>query len=223
MGHGLDVCLGDPAEADTLEECMEAEFVRSLVCNAGLVIWSQKPAELFSFVPRAWQGAADPRATQRLSERLFSAYVRLLGDSGLRMSWLARRTCGMTMLVWRPALVARVLEDPESRALARELGLPDDDAEALVRAVVGRLRAYYAGRAAFPHEVGLVLGFPAGDVRGFLADGGRGALSCGRWRVYGDVEAARARFDEYERQERRCKRLYAEGVPVRELLRMGVA
>ena len=55
MGHGLDVCMGDPREARTIEECLESEFVRTLVCQAGLVISGHKPAAVFGFTPRAWR------------------------------------------------------------------------------------------------------------------------------------------------------------------------
>ena len=68
-----------------------------------------------------------------------------------------------------------------------------------------------------------MLGYPVEDVRGFMADGGRGAKVVGRWRCYGDVLAARHRFEELGRAELTCKRLYAEGVCVGELLRMGAA
>ena len=89
--------------------------------------------------------------------------------------------------------------------------------------MIARLRAYYAGRIAFPHELGLVLGYPLEDVRGFIADGGRGAKVVGRWCCYGNVEAARQRFDELGQKERECRRLYAHGMPIRQLLEMGAA
>ena len=127
------------------------------------------------------------------------------------------------LLAWRPALVRNLLSSEENRAFLTEAGLPIDSDDALACALVGRLRGYYAGRADFPHEVGLILGYPVEDVRGFMADGGRGAKAVGRWRCYGDVLAAQRRFEELGRAELACKRLYTEGVCVSELLRMGAA
>ena len=68
-----------------------------------------------------------------------------------------------------------------------------------------------------------MLGYPVDDVRGFMADGGRGAKVVGRWRCYGNVENARRRFDELARRERECRLSYAQGTSVRELLEMGAA
>ncbi|MDO4849739.1 MAG: DUF3793 family protein, partial [Coriobacteriia bacterium] len=126
---------------------------------------------------------------------------------------------------WRPSQVEELLSSEENRAFLAQAGLPGTgtgtEGDALVAALISRLRSYYSGRADFPHEVGLILGYPVEDVRGFMTDGGRGAKAVGRWRCYGDVRSARARFEELGREELRCKRLYSEGVPMRELLRMG--
>lgn len=242
MGHGIDVCLADPTEAESLEECMESEFVSCLIRHAGLVIVGLRPAALFGFSPRCWRETSDARLTRRLSNQLFWTYAQLFDEYGVRLTWLARRANGQTMLAWRPSAVAEILEDEASRAFLHEQGLPVQSVEALMSAMIGRLRAYYAGQdgrdqqcgghsgcpvqssqpsqPVFPHEVGLVLGYPLEDVCGFMADGGRGAVATGRWKVYGDVDSARQRFDELERAERRLKQLYAEGTPMREFLRM---
>jgi hypothetical protein len=49
-----------------------------------------------------------------------------------------------------------------------------------------------------PHEVGLFLGYPLDDVRGFIRYRGSRCKLCGAWKVYGDVERAKIRFREYE-------------------------
>jgi hypothetical protein len=49
----------------------------------------------------------------------------------------------------------------------------------------------------FPHEVGFFLGYPPEDVIGFMENNGKGCKLCGTWKVYGDVEKARACFREY--------------------------
>lgn len=222
MGQGIDICMGDPKEAATLEESIESEFVRTLVAQAGLVIWGAKPAAVFGFTPCAWKRGGAGRK-RLLSARLFAIYERATRTYGVRLAWLAAHGEGCMLLAWRPSQVEELLCDPAARELLEEVGLPSRSARDLVSALIGRLRSYYAGRAAFPHEIGLVLGYPVEDVRGFMADGGRGAKAVGRWRCYGDVEAARARFDELGRCERVCKQLYSAGVLVRELLRMGAA
>lgn len=223
MGQGMDVCLGDPRAAATLEDCLEAEFVACLVRQAGLVVLGVKPAAVFSFTPRIRTTSFEPPRLRSLSARLVSVYARLAEPLGLSLACLERRATGLMLLAWRPSRVAALLADAEARALLAERALPADGADALMSELVCRLRAFYARRGPFPHELGLVLGYPVRDVRGFLADGGRGAVACGRWKVYGDAAQARQRFDELDRLEARCKRLYSEGASMGELLRMGAA
>ena len=223
MGQGIDGIVIDPRDASTMEECAESEFVRTLVAQAGLVIFGKKPASVFGFTPRAWR-SGDARQKRSLSARLFCAYARQTEHYGVRLAWLAeRRGGGEMLLAWRPSAVEELLADAESRAFLAEAGLPLASEPELMASFVVRLRSYYAGRTDFPHELGLVLGYPVEDVRGFMSDGGRGAKAVGRWRCYGDVDSAKKRFQELSREELRCKRLYSEGVPMRELLRMGAA
>lgn len=222
MGHGIDICLGDAREATSLEESLEADFVRCLVCQAGLVMTGEKPAAVFGFRPRAHREEAASRRGRSLAGRMLSVYMRRVAAFGMRVSWLGWRGDSLMLLVWRPARVRELLAGPASRLFLERRGLPAEEGR-LMPALAARLRACYAGRTPFPHEIGLVLGYPIEDVEGFIADGGRGAAACGRWKVYGDVRAARLRFDELGRRERQLRRLYSEGVPVRELLRMGMA
>lgn len=222
MGQGMDVCLAEPAEAGTLEEGLESEFVGCLVRQAGLVFLGAKPASVFGFMSRLAEAERSPSHARRIVGELLRTYASGLSSSGVRATGLGWRDGRLMLLVWRPDLVRAALSDEGARALLLRSGIRPDPDEAL-RSLVGRLRSYYAGRASFPHEVGLVLGYPVEDVEGFIADGGRGAVACGRWKVYGDPLAARRRFEELGRRERDARRLYAEGVPVRELLRMGSA
>ena len=60
----------------------------------------------------------------------------------------------------------------------------------------------------FPHEVGLFLGYPAEDVRGFIENRAAGCKCVGCWKVYGDVNAAKMRFASFEKCTRdNCGRL----------------
>ena len=56
------------------------------------------------------------------------------------------------------------------------------------------LCARLAQGGAFPHEIGLFLGYPIDDVVAFIANKGRNCLCCGCWKCYTDAEAARRRF-----------------------------
>jgi hypothetical protein len=48
-----------------------------------------------------------------------------------------------------------------------------------------------------PHEIGIFLGIPLQDVKGFISNKGKNHLYCGYWKVYGDVESGIRIFSEY--------------------------
>ena len=56
----------------------------------------------------------------------------------------------------------------------------------------------------FPHEIGIFLGYPLGDVIGFIDNAGKNSRCTGCWKVYcNECEAMRtfARFD-------KCRAVY---------------
>jgi hypothetical protein len=51
----------------------------------------------------------------------------------------------------------------------------------------------------FPHEIGLLLGIPIADIRGFIENGGEKFLFCGYWKVYRDPQLAEVVFQTYDK------------------------
>ncbi len=51
----------------------------------------------------------------------------------------------------------------------------------------------------FPHEIGMFLGYPVADIRGFIENEGRKYLMIGYWKVYSNLSQARMIFKEYDR------------------------
>lgn len=56
----------------------------------------------------------------------------------------------------------------------------------------------------FPHEIGLFLGYPLDDVKGFIVNKGRNSRCCGCWKVYCNECEAQKRFAQFEK----CKSIY---------------
>jgi hypothetical protein len=91
-------------------------------------------------------------------------------------------------------LLERALFRAPVREFLRGLGYPSRPSLPLFLA---HLQKQF-DRGAFPHEVGLFLGYPLDDVRGFIDNRGSAYKLCGAWKVYGDVEKARNHFLKYD-------------------------
>ncbi|HAU87984.1 MAG TPA: hypothetical protein DCW90_21655 [Lachnospiraceae bacterium] len=61
-----------------------------------------------------------------------------------------------------------------------------------------KMHTYWAIGSDFPHEVGLFLGYPVWDVKGFIEHKGQQYKLCGYWKVYDDVPGALCKFEEYD-------------------------
>ena len=89
--------------------------------------------------------------------------------------------------LYRPLMLEQDLRDPVAVDILREAGYPGCNPGACIGWLIRRLKKYDT----FPHEIGLFLGYPAVDVRGFIR---QGDCKCtGLWKVYesDEVQAQR--------------------------------
>lgn len=110
---------------------------------------------------------------------------------------------GRTLIyLYRPARLRQDLSDGTAKEILASRGYPTGDSDRCVAELLRRMQS----NAAFPHEVGLFLGYPSEDVSGFIAHGAKNAKCVGTWKVYGDEVAAQKKFALY----RKCTRVYRE-------------
>ncbi|MGM9592272.1 MAG: DUF3793 family protein [Oscillospiraceae bacterium] len=128
---------------------------------------------------------------------------RRLAPYGLRMLPLRFMEKRVLVYMYSPERLRADLERPQVRELLSGLGYDLSSAGGCI----ARLRRRMGDGGDFPHEVGLFLGYPAEDVRGFIEN--RAGCKCvGCWKVYGDVKAAKMTFESFEKCTRdNCGRL----------------
>lgn len=126
---------------------------------------------------------------------------RRLSKKGLRI--LPLRTDGRTALiyVYRPQRLEQDLSSREAVDLLKCHGYGCCNASCCI----SRLRRRLADSRDFPHEIGLFLGYPPEDVRGFIENGAQNCKCVGHWKVYGDEARARDLFAKY----RKCTAVYS--------------
>ena len=69
----------------------------------------------------------------------------------------------------------------------------------------------------FPHEIGLFLGYPADDVKGFIENKAACSKCAGCWKVYGDEQTAMSLFAKYRKCTEIYYRKWKSGVAVEQL------
>jgi len=86
--------------------------------------------------------------------------------------------------------------------LLKNYGYEDFSLEKSLLHLKKRLHGYKC----FPHEIGIFLGYPLEDVKGFIDNKGKNCQSCGFWKVYCNAGEKEALFDKY----RKCTRIYRQ-------------
>lgn len=210
------------AESGSLEGCdpLESRVCHCFACTfvraAGAVIEGEKPAAIFSvrIEPAGIPRGPQTRTALRDAIRTYEVEFTL---RGITLTTLGERSGRIQLLAYRPNLVAEVLGDPAACSFLRGLGYPVDNVAELMGTLRRHLAAYLRGeRTPFPHEVGVVLGYPLEDVLGYMR--GECETCRGPWRSYGDARAAELRFMRVVRGERTCRERFASGVTLDRLL-----
>lgn len=141
------------------------------------------------------------------------AWNRRLAGKGLRVVPLRYRNGRALIYVYRPSKLCADLGQGAARELLAERGYPCASPARCLGVLARKLRE----SAEFPHEIGLFLGYPPEDVRGFI-DHNAGDCKCvGCWKVYGDETRAKSLFTRYRKCTAVYCRRYAQGNTVEQL------
>ena len=138
---------------------------------------------------------------EELQEDISNVNKRL-ESKGLRILSVRCRGNKALMYLYRPSHLKRDLEDEEAIRLLKEMGYSCSSPETCIVTLIDKLNNV----SEFPHEIGLFLGYPPEDVRGFIENKAHNYKCVGTWKVYGDAEEAQKKFYRY----RKCSNVYYE-------------
>lgn len=97
--------------------------------------------------------------------------------------------------LFRPAQLRRDLSNIDAVRVLSAIGYPSTKPVHCLSELMRRLNS----DGDFPHEIGLFLGYPPEDVRGFIENRARDFKYVGCWKVYGDEREAKKRFAKYKK------------------------
>ena len=136
---------------------------------------------------------------EKLLSEIRSLNRRLL-PKGVRAIPLRLSDDRVLLYIYRPEHLKRDLADEKAVEILRECGYLEDQNATCI----ARLRRRICDLEEFPHEIGLFLGYPPEDVRGFMENHAREFKCVGCWKVYGDEQKAKQHFAQYQK----CTRIY---------------
>ncbi len=138
---------------------------------------------------------------------------KLLTDKGLRLIPLRRNGENALIYLYRPERLETDLNLPEAADILNEKGYPCGSPG---RCVVTLIR-HLVSDDEFPHEIGLFLGYPPSDVKGFMNSPNDGVQCVGCWKVYGNRQDAERTFKSYQKCTDVYCRVAKKGMPLERL------
>lgn len=155
---------------------------------------------------------------RKISDEKAISYCRaVLSQAGLCLHILSEGPQRRLVLLYRSSALQKLLDEKQVQDFLSQYGYDDF----FLPSCLDRLTKHcsFQGNANdyFPHEIGLFLGYPLADVRGYIVNRGKGAKLTGYWKVYDDVASAAHVFSEFKRSSRNLTERYCAGASLMEL------
>lgn len=144
--------------------------------------------------------------------------VNIMKQTQLSCEYLYTLTKRSVWLVFWKEELEKILGTRANKRFLRSLGYRNFSLSSILTRLKQRCRAYYAGRGTYPHELGIILGYPLGDVKGFITHKGQNYLCSGYWKVYENPESARKIFALYNHARSQAASLARAGLSFHELI-----
>ena len=123
-----------------------------------------------------------------------------LNKKGLYIKALRSSDTSALIYVYRRNLLFKDLNKDEVWNILTEYGYTIRNVDESIK----RLEQRLGESVCFPHEIGLFLGYPAEDVKEFIANKGQNCKCCGVWKVYSNEQESVRTFERFKK----CSMVY---------------
>ncbi len=161
-----------------------------LIDNCSPTLASLKSANLFSM----------PYESEQSLHSQIAFWNQQMRQKGVKVVLVRRREKKALIYVYRPERLRSSLNQPGVSCFLRQYGYESTDCSYAIEKLSERL----ASEEGFPHEIGIFLDYPLGDVIGFIENKGKNFKCSGCWKVYCDACEAQKQFARYKK----CREVY---------------
>lgn len=180
---------------------------------------NRKPSSLVRADKRKIKdGAGFLKELEKQLEPFFCGFMVLSEDGSMQL-----------LLIYHRLRLKETLACYENKQFLEALGYnPGNEVtDSVLRQLKERYEAYRFRRGAagisgnspleYPHEVGVLLGYPLWDVKDFIRYSGANYIICGYWKVYHDAENALRIFDCYRQIRENSLQIILAGKELRDM------
>lgn len=121
-------------------------------------------------------------------------------------------------LLYRKNELISYLNSDQVKKVMKLLGYNFLELTMVLKEISKRYASYMKEKTDFPHEMGLLLGYPVDDVVGFIENEGQNFLYIGYWKVYNNLSDMILLFDQYNHAKEMVIRMISQGVNISNIL-----
>ncbi len=179
-------------------------FEEAVISSCSPVLVGIKPANLFSVKTDNYPNLEEE--------------IKTLNDifmhNGIMLHQVNRCENYALIFIFRPSLLRQYIFEKSVSQFLADNGY---DMDSSLQDVLESLFDKIICEKDFPHEIGLFLGYPLEDIKGFVKHQGKNCKMFGYWKVYGDEKKAKTLFSEYDRCKAKLTLLYKQGTSFNQL------
>ena len=148
----------------------------------------------------------------------FCLVEKIISGSFISMYPLLETEEKTVILLYQKERLERYLRMMQVQKLLTEEGYPSCLLEDILPVLCEKYEAYAETKKDFPHELGLLLGYPPEDVEGFIRHRGKKCLCTGYWKVYENLEQKQQLFQRFEYAKENLVLLLSYGVGMADIM-----
>ena len=151
---------------------------------------------------------------------VLSAYIEVLKQTDISCYLLRQTDEKVILLLYKEQELQQQLLEADTRAFLKFYGYTQFAVEDVLDLFKKRYCDNLCTTKDFTHEMGVLLGYPLEDVKGFINNRGRNFLYTGYWKVYSDLQQKMDLFGRFEQAKEQMIRLLSYGMDIQEIIMM---
>ena len=120
----------------------------------------------------------------------------------------------VVFLLYHKKRLENHLQGAKQQGIMKKLGYDICELESVLVQVSQRYQCHMSFKEQFPHELGILLGYPHEDVLAFMERDGKECLYTGYWKVYSNVKRAQSIFKAYDKAKAHVLKMVMQGVSI---------
>lgn len=158
-----------------------------------------------------------PSCVLNLKHDLYKELETVLAETDISYVILQKTVEKCLVLFYRAETFVKFVCEDSVQCFLQEQGYTAIDIPYVIKRLKHRIELFANSENTFPHEMGVLLGYPLADVKGFMLHRGEKSLYTGYWKVYENLPKAKETFREYDLAKHRAIYEFVSGKSITEI------